>query len=93
MSGCLVSYIMWLVLPFQEMLFRKQALQQAEKVSREFVLDHQSYDCAEALYSCISNSLKSLAEVQFCFYMQIKVWYASNMTLNPLLIKLKHTVT
>ncbi|XP_023716266.1 prodigiosin synthesizing transferase PigC isoform X3 [Cryptotermes secundus] len=47
-------------------LFRKQVLQQAEKLTHEFLLDCQSYNKAEDLYSCISNSFKYLDEVSNC---------------------------
>jgi hypothetical protein len=80
-------------LSFQDVLFRKRTLQQAEKVAHEFVLDHESYNCAKALYSRISNSLKSLDEVKFWFCKQIKSWFASDITLNPLLILFKQIVT
>jgi len=59
---------------FQEILFSRRVLQQAEKVTHEFVLDHQSYNSAKALYHNISNSLKFLTEVSFCFFKQMKDW-------------------
>jgi len=48
---------------FKDILFRRQVLQRAEKVTSEFVQDHRNYSDARALYSCISNNLRYLDQV------------------------------
>ena len=48
---------------FKDILFRRQVLQRAEKVTSEFVQDHLTYNDARALYSCISNNLRHLDQV------------------------------
>jgi hypothetical protein len=57
---------------FKDILFRRRVLQRAEKVTSEFVLDHHSYNDAKALYSCISNNLRHLDEVNLYFYKHMK---------------------
>jgi len=47
----------------KDILFRKQVLQRAEKVTSEFVQDHRNYSDARALYSSISNNLRHLDQV------------------------------
>jgi len=48
---------------FKDILFRRQILQRAEKVTSEFVQDHCNYNDARALYPCISNNLRHLDQV------------------------------
>lgn len=50
----------------KDILFRRQVLQRAEKVTSEFVQDHRNYSDARALYSCISNNLRHLDQVAKC---------------------------
>jgi hypothetical protein len=57
---------------FKDILLRRRVLQRAQKVTSEFVLDPHSYNDAKALYSCISNNLGHLDEVNLYFYKHIK---------------------
>ena len=48
---------------FKDILLRGRILQRAEKVTSDFVQDHHKYNDARALYSCISNNLRHLDQV------------------------------
>ncbi|KDR08398.1 Putative phosphoenolpyruvate synthase [Zootermopsis nevadensis] len=55
---------LWAMVNFtKDMLFSRQTLQQAQKLAREFVLNHENYNCAKSLYACISKNLITLDEV------------------------------